>query len=205
MRFPGIRPLIDSLLPERYKPFMEPMIWGFVGGMLAGAFLVAIPALVITGQEVGNGPVGWVAIAAMCLGGLVGAWLAGRFVAKRHGESPAPSPRSSAALQSPVLRGDWYPDPTGRHALRYRDGTRWSGYVSDAGVQSQDLIGAMDDETRALGFELGEQALILSGPFADFNGAIIEIDTDRSKLTVLLDIFGRKSQVELEFDQVAKF
>ncbi|GAA4804368.1 AIM24 family protein [Nocardioides caeni] len=30
----------------------------------------------------------------------------------------------------------WHPDPTGRHEMRYWDGTRWTEHVSDAGVQS---------------------------------------------------------------------
>ena len=44
----------------------------------------------------------------------------------------------------------------------------------------------------------------VAGPFADFNGAISEIDVDRSKLKVLVNIFGRETPVELEFGQVAK-
>ncbi|HEY7135723.1 MAG TPA: DUF2510 domain-containing protein [Acidimicrobiia bacterium] len=27
----------------------------------------------------------------------------------------------------------WYPDPTGRHEVRYHDGSSWTQYVSDAG------------------------------------------------------------------------
>ncbi len=34
----------------------------------------------------------------------------------------------------------WMADPTGRHQLRYWDGYRWSGYVSDQGVQSWDPL-----------------------------------------------------------------
>ncbi len=30
----------------------------------------------------------------------------------------------------------WHPDPTGRHELRYWDGTQWTEHVSDSGVQS---------------------------------------------------------------------
>ena len=41
-------------------------------------------------------------------------------------------------------------------------------------------------------------------PFADFNGAISDIDVARSKLTVLVNIFGRETPVELELGQVAK-
>ena len=40
---------------------------------------------------------------------------------------------------------------------------------------------------------------VVTGPFADFNGVISEIDVDRSKLKVLVNIFGRETPVELEF------
>jgi transcriptional antiterminator NusG len=53
-------------------------------------------------------------------------------------------------------------------------------------------------------FEEGEQVRVTTGPFADFNGSISEIDVDRSKLKVLVNIFGRETPVELEFGQVAK-
>ena len=55
-----------------------------------------------------------------------------------------------------------------------------------------------------LEFEVGEQVRVVSGPFADFNGAISEIDVDRSKLKVLVNIFGRETPVELDFGQVSK-
>jgi len=55
-----------------------------------------------------------------------------------------------------------------------------------------------------LEFETGEQVRVVAGPFADFNGAISEIDVDRSKLKVLVNIFGRETPVELEFGQVSK-
>jgi transcriptional antiterminator NusG len=55
-----------------------------------------------------------------------------------------------------------------------------------------------------LEFEVGEQVRVVAGPFADFNGAISDIDVARSKLTVLVNIFGRETPVELELGQVAK-
>ena len=36
----------------------------------------------------------------------------------------------------PATKPDWYPDPQGRHELRYWDGTTWTEHVSNRGVQS---------------------------------------------------------------------
>jgi transcriptional antiterminator NusG len=55
-----------------------------------------------------------------------------------------------------------------------------------------------------LEYEVSEQVRVVTGPFADFNGVISEIDVDRSKLKVLVNIFGRETPVELEFADVAK-
>jgi transcriptional antiterminator NusG len=55
-----------------------------------------------------------------------------------------------------------------------------------------------------LGFEEGDVVTITSGPFADFNGTISEINVDQSKLKVLVNIFDRETPVELGFDQVSK-
>ena len=53
-------------------------------------------------------------------------------------------------------------------------------------------------------FELGETVKVKSGPFANFVGRIEEVDTHRSKLKVLVNMFGRETPVELEFFQVEK-
>jgi len=51
---------------------------------------------------------------------------------------------------------------------------------------------------------LGDKILVLSGPFKDFEGEVIEVSPERSKLKALLSIFGRDTPVELEFNQVQK-
>lgn len=52
--------------------------------------------------------------------------------------------------------------------------------------------------------EVGNQILVLSGPFKDFEGEVIEVSSERNKLKALLSIFGRDTPVELEFNQVEK-
>ena len=53
-------------------------------------------------------------------------------------------------------------------------------------------------------FELGENVKVTSGPLADFDGEIAEINEDQGKLKVLVSIFERQVPVELEFDKVKK-
>ena len=54
------------------------------------------------------------------------------------------------------------------------------------------------------GFGVGETGRVKEGPFADFSGAIVEINEDQLKVKVLVNIFGRETPVELEFAQVAQ-
>ena len=53
-------------------------------------------------------------------------------------------------------------------------------------------------------FSLGESVKITSGPLADFDGEITDVNADGQKLKVLVDIFERQVPVELGFDQVKK-
>ncbi len=50
----------------------------------------------------------------------------------------------------------------------------------------------------------GDHIMVLSGPFKDFEGDVIEVSPERNKLKALLSIFGRDTPVELEFNQVEK-
>ena len=51
---------------------------------------------------------------------------------------------------------------------------------------------------------LGDKILVLSGPFKDFEGEVVEVFSERNKLKALLSIFGRDTPVELEFNQIEK-
>ncbi|MBP6862475.1 transcription termination/antitermination protein NusG [Neisseriaceae bacterium CLB008] len=53
-------------------------------------------------------------------------------------------------------------------------------------------------------FEVGEKVRVNEGPFADFNGTVDEVNYERNKLRVSVQIFGRETPVELDFVQVEK-
>ena len=61
-----------------------------------------------------------------------------------------------------------------------------------------------DVEKPKVNFEVGETVKINDGPFLNFSGVIEEIEPDKGKLKVTVDIFGRKTPVELEYWQVEK-
>ena len=69
------------------------------------------------------------------------------------------------------------------------------------GVQDENVDAAAETEVN---YEVGEAVKITDGPFSGFTGTIDEILEDRSKVKVIVVIFGRKTQLELSFAQVTK-
>ena len=51
---------------------------------------------------------------------------------------------------------------------------------------------------------VGELVRVKEGPFTDFNGAIEDVNYEKSKVKVSVTIFGRATGVELDFGQVEK-
>jgi transcriptional antiterminator NusG len=60
------------------------------------------------------------------------------------------------------------------------------------------------DAKHNIDMEIGETVLVADGPFKDLEGKINEIDMERGKIKVLVDMFGRETPVELDFLQVKK-
>ncbi|HHV34250.1 MAG TPA: transcription termination/antitermination protein NusG [Syntrophomonadaceae bacterium] len=52
--------------------------------------------------------------------------------------------------------------------------------------------------------DIGESVRVVAGPFENFIGSVEEIYPEKSKLRVLVSMFGRETPVELEFTQVEK-
>jgi transcriptional antiterminator NusG len=53
-------------------------------------------------------------------------------------------------------------------------------------------------------WSIGEIVRVKEGPFTDFNGAVEDVNYDKSKVRVSVTIFGRATPVELDFGQVEK-
>ena len=61
-----------------------------------------------------------------------------------------------------------------------------------------------DRPRTAVEFGLGETVKITSGSLSDFDGEVIDVNSDQQKLKVLVNIFERQTPVEVSFDQVKK-
>lgn len=65
-------------------------------------------------------------------------------------------------------------------------------------------MGMKEQKKIEVDFKLKEKVKVKEGPFADFVGTIEEIDPEKQKLKVHVNMFGRETPVELEFDQIEK-
>ena len=50
--------------------------------------------------------------------------------------------------------------------------------------------------------EVGEQVVILDGPFVNYEGEVNQVDKEKGKVKVLISMFGRETPVELDFNQI---
>ena len=91
-----------------------------------------------------------------------------------------------------------------------------TGFVGSAGAGSKPTALLPEEVTALLkqlgfteksvefDFEMKETVRVNEGPFANFTGAIEDIDLDKQKVKVHVNMFGRETPVELDFSQIEK-
>jgi transcriptional antiterminator NusG len=76
-------------------------------------------------------------------------------------------------------------------------------------VEVARILGKLDEMNESpdsvkIPFVIGENVTISDGPFANFNATVDEINEEKRRITVSVKIFGRKTPLTLEFNQLRK-
>ncbi|HLT93748.1 MAG TPA: transcription termination/antitermination protein NusG [Membranihabitans sp.] len=79
--------------------------------------------------------------------------------------------------------------------MRQSEANRMLGKVDESNISEEVMIEP---------FLVGETVRIVDGPFNDFVGDVIEVNEEKRKVKVIVKIFGRGTEVELNFVQVEK-
>lgn len=79
--------------------------------------------------------------------------------------------------------------------MRQAEANRMLGKVDESNISEEVMIEP---------FLEGETVRIVDGPFNDFVGDVIEVNEEKRKLKVIVKIFGRGTEVELNFVQIEK-
>jgi transcriptional antiterminator NusG len=71
------------------------------------------------------------------------------------------------------------------------------------------FLGKLDElkekiNSNTMNYNIGESVIITEGPFNGFNAIIEEINSDKKKLKVGIKIFGRRTPLEIEYNQVVR-
>jgi transcriptional antiterminator NusG len=99
-----------------------------------------------------------------------------------------------------------------RHVLRQVQGVIGFVGASDTPQPLTDdeirqIFTRMDQEEPEvdLAYAVGDTVKVISGPFTEAIGKVKEIELDRRKVKIMVSVFGRDTQVELDFEQVEPF
>jgi transcriptional antiterminator NusG len=70
----------------------------------------------------------------------------------------------------------------------------------------QKVLATVGDESQRpkTAWAVDQSVRVTDGPFSEFTGKIVEVNTDRETMKVLISIFGRETPVELDFTQIEK-
>ena len=95
-------------------------------------------------------------------------------------------------------------DETWHLVRNVRGVTGFVGSGNKAIPLTDEEIAALGVEKREIvvGYQVGDSVKITDGALESFLGTVEEIDLDRSKVRVVVSMFGRETPVELELDQV---
>lgn len=95
-------------------------------------------------------------------------------------------------------------DETWHLVRNVRGATGFVGSGNKAIPLTEAEIAALGVEKRevVVGYEVGDNVKITDGALESFLGVVDEIDIERSKVRVVVSMFGRETPVELELDQV---
>ncbi|MBL7669443.1 MAG: transcription termination/antitermination protein NusG [Bdellovibrionaceae bacterium] len=69
---------------------------------------------------------------------------------------------------------------------------------------TQQMAGLAEKPKHKVRFAVGENVMVIDGPFSNFNGTVEDINEEKGKVKVLVSIFGRPTPVELDFIQVER-
>ena len=62
----------------------------------------------------------------------------------------------------------------------------------------------MEEPKFKIDVAIGDAIKIVDGPFKDFDGKVSEVDEEKGKIKVLVNMFGRSTPVELDSLQIKK-
>jgi len=79
--------------------------------------------------------------------------------------------------------------------VRQADINRILGTAEETAIRSEEID---------IPYSIDETVKVTDGPFSGFTGVIEEVNAEKHKLKVMVKIFGRKSPLELSFNQVEK-
>ncbi len=79
--------------------------------------------------------------------------------------------------------------------VRQSDINRILGSAEETAIRTEDI---------SIPFMVDETVKVTDGPFSGFSGVIEEVNAEKHKLKVNVKIFGRKTPLELSFNQVEK-
>lgn len=79
--------------------------------------------------------------------------------------------------------------------VRQADINRILGTVEETAIRTEEV---------AVPYMVDEAVKVTDGPFSGFSGVIEEVNAEKRKLKVMVKIFGRKTPLELAFNQVEK-